>query len=262
MINNQSKVKRKSLYINSEDPNKEAIFEGLDWLLQTCNSNNQNKALIAVPRKDDILPPSVISEVIGIQAAKFLVRNKTVKLGNIDIKLLTERESIYSWNGPILAIYPTKKLLDKIDGLRDVTDVLVIPWSMNEVKFWINTWSANELGKPESSVKKFSLSNPVVEEALKSLTMCVNVSTGIIHPQDRSRCIELFKKLKNAGEMFNKEEIRAWLVAEGGWKPEHADDVANVAEAVLEGRRLRSSSGNWRNDIVEEWRRRANKSKG
>jgi len=262
MISNQSKVKRKSLYINSEGPNKEAISKGLYWLLQTCNSNNQDKALIAVPVKNNILPPSVISEVIGIQAAKSLVKKKAVKLENVDVKLLTERESIYSWNGPILAIYPTKKLLDKIDGLRDVTDVLVIPWSMDEVKFWINTWSANELGKPESDLKKISLSNPVVEEALKSLTMCVNVSTGITHPQDRSRCIELFKKLKDAGEIFNKEEIRAWLVAEGGWKPEDADEVVNVAEAVLEGRRLRSSSGNWRDDIVEEWKRRANKSKG
>ena len=152
-----------------------------------------------------------------------------------------------------------QKLLDKIDGLIGVTHVLVIPWIRQDITFWINTWSANELGSTISKSPKQPKLSPVVIEALKSLTSTVNLSTGIGHPSDKAATIDLFKHLKSAGEVFDPEEVRSWLVSQGNWYPEHADKVMEIAAAILKGRRFRGATKFWRDDIIEQWTEKAKK---
>lgn len=249
------------MYIKSQGPNPQAIEDGLRWLDSICTSTQKCNGLVAFLGKAQ--SERVMSEVIGERLAKALTRNEKVKLSNssVELSLLTEREEHFKWEGPVLAVYPSKNLLDKIDSLFGVTHVLVIPWTLDEIQYWINTWSAYELGtQPPKSKRKF-ISNPVVEEALVSLTATVNVSTGLIHPLDKASAIDLFRRLKAAGEYFDPEEVRAWLVAEGSWKPKYADDVAKVARGVIEGKRFRGTRSRWKEDIVEIWREEAKKKK-
>ncbi|MGB9022632.1 MAG: hypothetical protein WCC94_04260 [Candidatus Bathyarchaeia archaeon] len=50
------------------------------------------------------------------------------------------------------------------------------------------------------------------------------------------------------------EEVKAWLIGKGGWKAAHAQDVADIARKVLEGRRLRIGPMHvWADDILERW---------
>lgn len=253
------KKDKKCFYINSHGPDKDSLVKGFKWLVGLCSSGPLLcKALIAIPVKKSILS-GVISQVIGKQGVKSLAMGNKVKFcvnnKTLEISLLIEKQNIYEWKGPILAVYPNKKLLDKIDGLYGVTHVLIVPWSREEVEFWINRWSACDLDNPSSPRRREILSNKVVEEALKSLTNTVNLSTGISHPNDREKAINLFMRLKQAGEIFNPEEIRDWLIAESGWNPQYADGVKDVAEKVLEGHRFRKIGKWWKDDIVEYWRK-------
>lgn len=248
---------RKSQYIRSEGPKPNVVRQGLGWLLELGRKENKKSALLAVPVLDNLR--GVIEEVLGERAVKALKQGSPINLDSVvTVSLLTEHKDVFNHQGPVLAVYPNKKLLDKIDNMRGVTDVLVIPWSFQEIQYWIESWQALELGASGNSSIEPSFSDPVVEEALKSLTSRVNLSTGIGHPMDKAAAVDLFRKLKAAKITYDPSEIRGWLVRHG-WESDDADAVKDIAEKISQGRAVRSAKGGWADDIVNVWRERASK---
>jgi hypothetical protein len=246
--------KRKSFFIRSEGPSFDSVKKAFEWLKRYPSE----RGFIAVMGYGNL--NGVISDVIGEEAVKSLKRTGSCFLQGKELLLVTERKPIYSGdNLPIVVFFPTTKFLDQMDSIPNISAILVVPWIMKEVELWIKTWNATELGKPKQK-KKPLISNKVVEQALRSLTLSVNVSTGITHPLDRSRAIQTFEILRDAGEMFSPDEVKAWLIAEGGWKATHAQEVAEIAQKVLEGKRLRKGAPAWRKDILKIWREEAAKS--
>ena len=245
---------RKSFYTKSEGPNEQSLLDALKWLDEICNKNNYEKAFLAVNSASNL--GGVIEEIIGRDVVSLLKKGGNVTLnGKTKITLVTERKLIFdAEDSPILAVYASKNFLDKLDGIDNISEILLVPWTLDEARSWIKTWNAIELGQPELQAGSPLIENKVVEESLKSLIGLINKSTGIKHPNDRSRTIELFEILKNEGEIFNPEEIKSWLIAKGGLKPEDADEIADVATKVIEGRKLRRSKGNWAKNVIELWR--------
>jgi hypothetical protein len=137
--------------------------------------------------------------------------------------------------------------------------MLVVPWSFKEVELWIKAHNATELGATPIAASSL-IENRVVEEALNDLTMRVNLSTGIAHPRDREATIQTFEILRNGRETYNPEDVKAWLIATGRWKATDVEEVAKVARAVLEHKKLRRGPPAWREDILEIWRKAAEKS--
>jgi hypothetical protein len=100
---------------------------------------------------------------------------------------------------------------------------------------------------------------PLVKAALRSLTRNVNLSTGILHPADRDLAVEMFYKLKEAGEIFAPKEIENYLEGQG-WQQKDARMVADIARKMNQGirpRRLPASLRPWASDILDQWRRSA-----
>ena len=250
----------KRYYIHTEGIDERAMALAFAWLLEKVSqSKTPVTALLAIPGKDN-LRRGVITKIIGDQLAKSLASGKAVPIpqSSSDIRLITQRTKPTGWRGgPVLAAYPTKQLLDMLDDMHGVTEVLVVPWRLSEVQYWLDTWAPEELGSSAPTLRPSSIGNLVVVEALKTLTQTVNLSTGITHPLDRQAAIDLFQRLKEAGEPFNPSEVRAWLVSQGGWSPQDADQVKSIAESILAGKRLRGGGRFWRDDIVEQWRSRA-----
>jgi len=141
---------RSSFYIDSEGGTSDALARGFDWLEElACENPRKRHALVAHPAKSGVL--KVLWPVIGDDAARALVKNGVVRLSSgVEASLLFERRHMHLWEGPVLAVYPTKRLLDMVDQLHGVTDVLVIPWRLEEVLFWIKAWEAMPLGQGES----------------------------------------------------------------------------------------------------------------
>ena len=246
--------KRELLFIYSEGASSNSVKKAFEWLVKYPSE----RGFIAVMGYGNL--KGAISDVLGDKAVKTLIKTGSLVLFGKEILLVTERKPIYSGkNLPIVVFFPTSKFLDKMDSISDVSAMLVVPWNMKEVELWIRTWNATELGKQKQQ-KKPLVSNKVVEQALRSLTSLVNVSTGIVHPRDRSRAIQTFEILRDAGEVFTPDEVKAWLIAEGGWKATHAQEVAEVAQKVLDRRRLRKGRPAWRKDILKIWREEASKS--
>lgn len=254
---------RKRYYIHSKGADENAMGLAFKWLLDSVKrSEAPVTALLAIPVKDNLR--GIISKVIGDRVAKDLASGKAVpiKQSSSDIRLITQRTKLTNWRGgPVLVAYPTKQLLDMLDDLYGITEILVVPCRLAEVQYWVDTWAPQELRGSAPAVRAISIRNPVVVEALQTLTQTVNLSTGISHPSDRQAAIDLFHRLKEAGEQFNPSEVRAWLVSQGGWSPQDADQVRSIAESILAGKHLKGSGMFWADNIVEQWRSRTPKQK-
>lgn len=248
----------KRYYIHAEGIDEQAMGLAFAWLLETGkHSKTAMTALLAIPAKDNLR--GVISKVIGDRVARELASGKAVPIqqSSSDICLITQRTKLTSWRGgPVLVAYPTKQLLDMLDDMYGITEILVVPWRLSEVQYWLDTWAPQELGSSVPTPRALSIGNLVVVEALKTLTRTVNLSTGISHPSDRQAAIDLFQRLREAGEHFSPSEVRAWLVSQGGWRPQDADQVKSIAESILAGKRLRGGGRFWADNIVEQWRSR------
>jgi len=95
--------------------------------------------------------------------------------------------------------------------------------------------------------------NPVIEEALKSLSFRVNLSTGLAHPLDSDSAKELFKVLKENGHHLIKTEIEMWA-SQNGWTARHASALGELGEKIGSGGRVQiQNKGRWKEGIYEEW---------
>lgn len=245
---------RESYFIHSEGPNVQSAKKVFLWFLKYPS----DKGFLAVMGYGNLR--GVISDILGDGAIKSLMKTGSVRLNGKEILLVTERKFIYSGkNLPLIAFYPSSKFLDALDSIPNLSAMLVVPWIMREVEPWVRTRNAQELGAEKAEPLEL-IPNKIVVEALKSLTATVNVSTGIAHPRDKEAAIQTFTILKDAGEYFNPENVKAWLIRNGKWKATDAQEVAELAQKVLEGRRLKKGSPHWRKDIIEIWREDAAKS--
>ena len=256
-------TKHKKLYISAYGPQEEPVEKGFYWLLDTAKREGSQYCYMAVPTLQNL--DGVIATSLGEDLVKRLTRDKSISVSyegaRLNLIILTDRIAPYSpHKGPALVFYPDVRLLEKIDNRYAITDVLVVPWIMKDIEEWIQTWNARELGKEDSQPSEPAFSDPVVEQALKSLTRHVNLRTGLGHPSDRDAAIWLFRRLKQANIHYNPIEIKGWLIRHG-WSSRHANDVKEVAEKIQNGKRLRTRSmgETWVEHIVEIWREEASK---
>ncbi|WP_420182086.1 DUF1889 family protein [Haloarcula sp. KBTZ06] len=251
-----SQEDRSTVFIDTEGPDEEAIELGLAWVLQLGEQNKgKQNAILALNTKSQL--EGVFSDVVGESAANSLSQKQPVQVGEAELQLMTKRIDPSGWQrGPVLALYPGEDLLNKIDSMRGVTDVLVIPWSKDTVQFWIDTWGASAL-QSDASGDQPEIDDPVAKEAVDTLDALVNTSNGITHSSDRSSCIEIFKTLHSNRISFDPETVRAWLVTEKGWDPDYADDVKEIAESIQAGKRFQYDRGGLADDIFDQWQEQA-----
>lgn len=245
-------VTRKSFFIRAEGPDQQAVKQAFRWLV----TNATDRAFLAVMGYDNLR--GVIRDIFGDRTVETFIKEGRLRVDGIEIYLVTQRKMIDNGEGaPLVVFYPTTKFLDQIDSISNVPAMLVVPWLMKAIEPWIKTWSATELGTQESREEPELIKNKVVVEALKSLTALVNVSTGITHPSDREAAIQLFTILRDAGEFFNPENVKAWLIRYGGWKAQQAQEVAELAQKILDRRRLRKGRRILKENILEILREKA-----
>lgn len=100
--------------------------------------------------------------------------------------------------------------------------------------------------------------SPLVSEALKCLTVRVNLDTGILHYSDESAAKDIFRLLHKEGESLIASEITKWAMA-NGWKTKDAQQLGALAEKIGRGGKVVVRDKNqWREDIIEQLRTRAN----
>jgi uncharacterized protein (TIGR02391 family) len=171
------------------------------------------------------------------------------------VDVITERHaSTRRPDGPVVGLWVDDWQLEKrLDGL-DAPALCVVPWNRADIDQWKANWNPTDLRTGEAAGQAATVGNPVVEAALRSLTVAVNLSTGLSQPSDRAAAVQAFRLLREAGERFEPSEVQAWAVR-NGWRPRHARELSEVVQAIVDRRSIRGGRPRWREDIVEHWRR-------
>lgn len=249
-------VKRVSYFIRAEGPDRGAVKKAIEWLQQVSPA----KGFVAVPGLRNL--DGVLAEELGPSTVKELKTKGRAVISGRELLVITRLKLVQSAdNAAIVAFYPYGRVLDALDAIRDVSAMLVVPWSMQEVDHWVSIWNAKELGVRKKSNKAEHIINRVVEEALRDISDRINVPTGIEHQTDRDLTVQALLILKDGGEKFTPHSLKSWLVANGGWKATLAQEVAEAAAEILEGKRVKQGTSVWPDDILQKWRARSTGSK-
>lgn len=223
---------RRNLILTSTGNNNAGVARAVEWLSKEAAVGGGN-GLIAVPTFQ------VLLNVFGDAHGK-LLKNGVMVRGAM-IQSMSEQNPLFDFPGPVLALYPTPKLLDRLDDMLSVTHLLVIPWLEKDVRDWKRAWSPTELGATPGKQDLPTISDGVVWAALNELTIRINMGTGILHPLDKQAAIETFRTLRLNGRPYDPDEIRAWLVGAKGMDPKDANAVRDLAQKILEGRTVQGA---------------------
>jgi len=227
-----------AFYVMSEGPQASAVERGVRWLVDLGMTDSAKRsALLAVLAKSNLR--GAISEALGDEVAKRLSTSETVAIDDIAITLMTKLTPKRSWNGPILTVFPTRDLLNVIDTMAGVTDVLVVPWNMKELAYWINAASAVEVdGRCGGGETAISV-NANLLARLEAMMLGVNRGTPLANQQDRARIVSTIESLKREGLLKDAEVVRLCLVRDLRLKAGQADEVMEIAKGVLAGKKYR-----------------------
>lgn len=244
--------------VSAEGPEVEPIEKGFALLCQLLKKEDTpSEAILLVPAKRS-MEGTTLETALGTNLAKALLKQGLVKLEGFGNLKLETQQTFRGLSAPaiVMGVYVTKKMLDQIDNKRTISSVVVIPWSMDEVDEWRRTWTPIIVGQAPAAPDKL-IKDPLVEEALKTLTDRINLGTGLLHPSDKKAAVQLLRLLQQEGKKFDPASMRAWAVR-NGWTPQGADQLKEVADGILLRKRFRvGDSPAWSNDIIDQLKQRA-----
>ena len=227
---------RENLIVTS-DNSDQAALRGIAWLVQTAATTSED-GLIAV--NGFAVLDRVAGRLLGTAGAKHL-RAGTGTINGVRVKTMSDARPLFDFAGPVLALFPSAKLLDRLDNMYSITHLLVIPWMEKDAKDWVRAWNPRELGEEPQEEAIAEIASPVVQTAMNDLLLMINTSTGIVHPSDKQTAIEIFRCLKLNGVTYDPDEIRAWLVGARDLDPADANDIRDLANKILEGRTVQGA---------------------
>jgi hypothetical protein len=84
----------------------------------------------------------------------------------------------------------------------------------------------------------------IIDESIRTLSIIVNVTTGLAHPNDKNKALELFSILHRNGVILLKAEVENAAIAQG-WNSKNADELGSLAQQIGEGKTAMVSGGPW-----------------
>jgi hypothetical protein len=234
MFEREDKTKR--FFVNVDGPDDEAVKEGFAWLVAYAVTNGYSRAALIAPalRSVDNMGRSLGAVAVALK------KHRSVSVSGLTVELFTDQNVPYYYeHGPVLAVWTRDKSLEKLDGI-EAPALCAVPWQAKNIAGWRQTWNPVDLRTGEGGGSDETVRNPVVREALESLSAVVNVSSGLGHPDDMATAVDTFRVLKRGGETYDPGEIRAWA-ARSGWSATDARELGEVAAKVKQGRGLRPS---------------------
>lgn len=245
-------------YVAAHRPDSEAVALAVAWAARFAQRHGHARAVMFVSGLAQLDP---LARSLRLAPAR-LRRDRAFRAGGVTFEVATERQHPrHEPGGPVVGVWVDDRQVEKyLDGLN-APALCVVPWTRDGVDQWKANWGSTELRSGVAAGEPATVGNPVVVAALESLTIGVNLSTGLSHPSDKGRAVQMFRLLRDAGEPFVPTEVQAWAVRHG-WRPGDARELAQLAQAILDRRAIRGGTMLWRKDIVDYWREQARSDPG
>lgn len=215
---------------------EDAQREATTWITEH-HQELGGRILLLVPRKTDFA-----SE-----------RNRLTQFAKLStVTVDTARGSINWRGGPVLAAWPTRETLAKIDDDPRTRALCVIPWGDETVREWAQAYTPKLLGAA-TAVEAVAL-DPVVEQGLLQLTRMVNHSNNLAGSLDHRDAVSVLRELHRGGYELPHRDIYSWALAHG-WPARGAERLRDMAERIDAGRVVQmKGTSPLRADILDLWR--------
>jgi hypothetical protein len=230
-----------AFYLNCDPCRESEVAIGVQWLVQWAMESS-GAPLMVTPVLDQVDRLRAVPGVSHIRAASMTTYSRS------------------GWpGGPVLAVWPDQKMLTTLDDDRRVTAICAVPWVLEWLTDWIRGRRAKDLTGSAQTAAPLQL-DPVVEQALMSLTRSVNLSTALSNPMDKTMAVTNLRVLQRAGYKWTAADILAWAMG-NGWSNRGAQELADVARGVKEGRRFQVIKNMLRSDseLIAYWKEQAEK---
>jgi len=217
----------KRIHIPNMGPNTANIPVAVAVAIRESKALGSDSVTLITPVKDN-LDSIVLGDFLGRDAAKRLMKGSTVALGDYGVSLTHESVATMQKKRRAsigLAFYVSADSISQLDQL-DFECLIFVPWLDKEGVKWAQKWNAETHGAPTVGTE-VNLPEDVIV-ALKSLTTCVNLSTGLAHSSDKENAKRTFTKLRSGGIKWNPEEIEKWAVR-NGWRADDAQELATLS---------------------------------
>ncbi len=108
--------------------------------------NGSRQMGIALHGKRKLDAPLVV-KVLGKSVTEGLKKNNIVDLQGFKIYLITERiDPPTDFGGPILAPHVSLIFLTTIRAILGATDIVYVPWTKDELKKYVSTYTSTKVG--------------------------------------------------------------------------------------------------------------------
>lgn len=141
--------------------------------------------------------------------------------------------------GPVLAPWANEKVLEAVDQWSArITSVCVLKWLEDDAASWLAARGAQDATSPGGSPVSATISDPVVEAAMREITEVINLGNDLLQGNDRTDTIRRLQYLAGHGHALVPSELEAWALA-NGWSMAGATRLREVATRINGGRSFR-----------------------
>lgn len=220
--------------VPGDDQSEDAISLAILYADEICKLKQGavQEAILFVPGKESVRF-TTISTAIGEKNAKKLHDGGVVLLPTgVPMRLETIRTLKWiSKPSVLISVYSDRKMLDQVDSTKKLVGIVAVPHVPDALEQWQRTWSPTVHGQSKQSPTKL-IGDPVLEQALVSLTHSVNLSHSVLNPRDKEHSDNTLRILRVYGHSDEPENIRLWAI-KNGWQPKAADELEKLAHKVF-----------------------------
>lgn len=214
------------------------VLTGVSVADRLCKASGTLEVIFLVPAKAS-LTSGALHKALGENVHNALTKGKNVTLPS-GAQMRCETMKTLQWISKpsvLIAVFAGQDMMDKVDSLKNLVAVVAVPWTPDAIEDWTRTWSPNVLGKPAESRTSVNntatlITDPVVEQAMKSLTSAVNLGTSVLHPSDEELAKRTFRILRTRNHQEPAGNVKLWAI-KNGWLPKAAERLEALAEKAF-----------------------------
>jgi len=216
---------------------------------EKINKSRQNAAnvILLVHTKNQISSTSLSSHIGSSHAKKLNTGNQLTLPSGAHLQLKTLKTLGYTLRDTIvIAFYADEKLLQVVDDHKELAGVIAVPDLPGDADRWVARWAPMIHGQAAKPAEKL-ITDPVVENALLTITRTINLSTGLSNPRDKEAANDILRILRTKKHSLEPDIVRSWAI-QNGWRSNGANDLAALTQKIwtLKNNPSLSKIYNWR----------------
>lgn len=225
--------KRKFIYPNY-GPDKDVAIKAFRKALEISKEIGEPEMLFLTPDKN--LRTTIFNEVLGNNSVKALEKGKKIFINGSYLTFESYNSNKHQSSKIVIAFYPTKSNLDKIDELY-AENLIVVPLREKELYEWQLTWNPEIIGKGKEEEKELI----DVLEVKNALLKIIKAKSSLYHPSDYDFALGYLKFLHKNGFELVPFKIKGFALR-NGWTVDSANQLKNLTEKIIKGINVRKQT--------------------